>query len=63
ALKYMSVDKKVLGLALQSTSYTNLKINEKDYKQLTRYLTTMGLSKNPPKYSEFVDNSLIDKVK
>ncbi len=63
ALKYMSVDKKVLGLALQSTSYTNLKINEKDYKQLTSYLTTMELLKNPPKYSEFVDNSLINKVK
>lgn len=62
ALKYMSVDKNVLDLALKSTSYINLKINEKDYEQLTSYLTTMGLSKNPPKYSDFVDNSLIDKV-
>jgi len=62
ALKYMSVDKAVLDLALKSTTYTNLKINEKDYNQLTSYLTTMGLSKNPPNYRDFVDNSLIDKA-
>lgn len=60
--KYMSVDKNVLALSLKSTSYTNLKINEKDYEQLSNYLTTMGLSKNPPKYSDFIDNSLIDKA-
>jgi len=62
SLKYMAVDKKILELGLKSTTYTNLKINEKDYKQLTSYLKIMGLSKNPPKYSEFVDNSLIDKA-
>lgn len=61
-LKYMSVDKKILALGLKSTTYTNLKINEKDYEKLTSYLTTMGLTKNPPKYSDFVDNSLIDKA-
>lgn len=62
ALRYISVDKNVLDLSLQSTSYTNLKINEKDYEQLTSYLTEMELSKNPPKYSDFVDNSFIDKA-
>jgi len=62
SLKYMKVEKDILDLSLKSTSYTNLKINEKDYEQLTTYLTTMGLSKNPPKYSEFVDNSLINKA-
>lgn len=62
ASKYMSVDKKVLDLSLKSTSYTDLKINEKDYSQLVNYLTTMELSKNPPKFSDFVDNSFIDKV-
>lgn len=62
ALKYMSVDKNVLDLSFKSTSYTNLKINEKDYEQLRTYLTEMELSKNPPKYSDFVDNSLIDKA-
>jgi NitT/TauT family transport system substrate-binding protein len=62
ALKFMSVDKKVLDLSLKSTTYTDLKINEKDYEKLSSYLKTMKLSENPPKYSEFVDNSLIDKV-
>ncbi len=60
--KYMSVDKNVLDLSLKSTSYTDLKINEEDYNKLNSYLTTMGLSKNPPKFIDFVDNSLIDKV-
>lgn len=60
--KYMAVDKNVLDLSLKSTSYTNLKINEKDYEQLATYLTVMGLSKNPPKYSDFVDNSLVSKA-
>lgn len=60
--KYISVDKNVLDLALKATSYTNLKINEKDYEQLTSYLVEMGLSKNPPKFSDFIDNSFIDKV-
>ena len=62
ASKYMSVDKNVLDLSLKATTYTNLKINEKDYEQLTKYLTTMELSKNPPKYSDFVDNSFIDNA-
>lgn len=59
---YMKVDAKVLDLALEATTYTDLKINEKDYDQLIKYLTTLGLIKNPPKFSEFVDNSFIDKA-
>ena len=62
ALKYMSVDKNILDLGLKSTTYTNLKINEKDYEQLRQYLITMELSKNPPKYADFVDSALIDKA-
>lgn len=62
ASKYMSVNKNILELSLQSTAYTELKINEKEYEELTSYLTIMGLSKNPPKYSDFVDNSFIDKA-
>ena len=62
ALKYMSVDKNILDLGLKSTTYTDLKINEKDYEQLRQYLITMELSKNPPKYADFVDSSLIDKA-
>lgn len=60
AARYMSVDKKILEASLQYTSYVNLKLSEKDYEQLTTYLTEMGLSKNPPKYSEFVDTTLIN---
>ncbi|WP_186428614.1 ABC transporter substrate-binding protein [Clostridium sp. BSD9I1] len=62
ASKYMSVKKEVLDLSLKSTVYTDLKINEKDYEKLTSYLRTMKLLENPPKYSDFVDNSLINKA-
>jgi NitT/TauT family transport system substrate-binding protein len=62
ALKYMSVDKSVLDLSLESTSYTDLELNEKDYDRLASYLKTMKLLENPPKYSEFVDSSLIEKA-
>lgn len=62
ASKYMSVNKDVLNLSLKSTVYTDLKINEKDYEKLTSYLKTMKLLDNPPKYIDFVDNSLIDKA-
>lgn len=62
SLKYMNVDKKVLDLSMEWISYKDLKIYEKDYKNLGQYLVTMGLSTNPPSYAEFVNNSLIDKV-
>ncbi|MDF2677805.1 MAG: NlpA lipoprotein [Bacillota bacterium] len=60
--KFMAVDKNIMDLSLKSTTYTNLKINEKDYEQLTIYLKTMGLLDNSPKFNDFVDNSFIDKA-
>lgn len=61
--KYLKLDPKVLDLSLQWISYRNLRLEEKDYNELSRYMLDMGLSKNPPKYSEFVDNTFIDKAK
>lgn len=61
--KYMKVDKNVLDLSLKWISYKDLKLNENDYGELRKNLIEMGLSKNPPQYNDFVDNSLIDKAK
>jgi len=35
-----------------------LELEEKDYNELAEYMVEMGLSENPPKYDEFVDNTL-----
>jgi NitT/TauT family transport system substrate-binding protein len=61
--KYLKVEKSVLDLSLKWISYQNLKLEEKDYNELSKYLLEMGLSQKTPQYSEFVDNTLIDKVK
>lgn len=61
ALKYLKVEPQVLDLSLQWISYQNLKLEEKDYNQLSAYLVEMGLSKNPPAYDAFVNNSFFDK--
>jgi NitT/TauT family transport system substrate-binding protein len=61
ASKYMKVQPQVLDLSLKWISYNNLKLEEKDYNELSQYLAEMGQLKNPPKYSEFVDNSFIDR--
>lgn len=61
--KYMKVEQNVLDLSMKWISYKDLKINEKDYNDLRKYLIEMDLSKNPPDYKDFVDSSLIDKVK
>ncbi|MCC4769977.1 transporter substrate-binding domain-containing protein [Methanosarcina sp. DH2] len=63
ATKYMKVEPEVLDLSLQWISYNNLKLEEKDYNELSQYLVEMGQLKNPPEYSEFVDNSFIESVK
>jgi NitT/TauT family transport system substrate-binding protein len=63
AAKYMKVEPDVLNLSLQWISYDNLKLEEKDYNELSQYLVEMGQMKNPPTYSEFVDNSFIEVVK
>lgn len=63
AAKYMKVEPDVLNMSLQWISYDNLKLGEKDYNELSKYLVEMGQLKNPPKYSEFVDNSFIEAEK
>ncbi|MBY0122747.1 ABC transporter substrate-binding protein [Bacillus sp. S/N-304-OC-R1] len=61
--KYMKVDKNVMDLSFKWISYDNLRVNKSSYDELTKSLIEMGLSKNPPSYEEFVDNSLYDKAK
>ncbi|KJX67291.1 metal ABC transporter substrate-binding protein, partial [Parageobacillus thermoglucosidasius] len=63
ASKYMNVNKDVLHLSLKWISFNDLKIDKNAYEELRQYMIETGLSKNPPAYREFVDNSLIDKVK
>ncbi|MGE5465456.1 MAG: ABC transporter substrate-binding protein [Syntrophothermus sp.] len=63
ASKYMKVQPQVLDLSFKWISYNNLKLEEKDYNELSQYLVEMGQLKNPPRYSEFVDNSFIESVK
>ncbi|MED0658978.1 ABC transporter substrate-binding protein [Bacillus smithii] len=63
ASKYMNVNKKVLDLSLKWISFQDLKLDKKSYQELRKYMIETGMSKNPPSYTEFVDNSLIDKVK
>ncbi|MCR4437182.1 MAG: ABC transporter substrate-binding protein [Clostridiales bacterium] len=63
AKKYMNVEQNVLDLSLKWVSYKDLRLNENDYNDLRKYLIEMDLSKNPPSYKDFVDNSLFDKVK
>lgn len=62
AKNYMSVEQKVLDLSMEWIAYHDLKIYEKDYNDLRKYLMEMDLSKNPPFYEDFVDQSLIEKV-
>lgn len=61
--KYLKADSKVLDLSLQWISYKNLRLEEEEYKELVNYMVETGLSENPPLYKDFVDNSLIDRVK
>ena len=63
ATKSMKVEPNVLNLSLQWISYDKLKLEEKDYNELSHCLQEMGLLKNPPKYLEFVDNSLLNATK
>lgn len=61
--KFLKADAKVLDLSLQWISYENLRMEEAEYNELVNYMVETGLSENPPQYSDFVDNSLIDRVK
>lgn len=61
--KYMKVEKKVMDLSLEWISYNDLRIQKEPYEELLENVKTMKLFDNPPTYNEFVNNSLIDKVK
>lgn len=61
--KYLKAEPEVLDLSLEWISYENLRLEEAEYNELVKYMAEMGLSRNPPEYSQFVDNSFIDKVK
>lgn len=61
--KYLKADSKVLDLSLQWISYENLRMEENEYNELIKYMVETKLSENPPQYKDFVDNSLIDRVK
>lgn len=58
--KFIKVDKKVMDLSLKWISYDNLRIDKSAYEKLRNSLIEMKLSKNPPTYKDFVDQSLID---
>lgn len=62
AKKYMNVEQNVLDLSLKWVTYKDLRLNENDYNDLSRYLIEMDLSKNPPSYKDFVDNSFINQA-
>ena len=61
--RYMKVDDEVLNLSLEWISYEDLKLDQQSYGELKDYLAEMKLSKNLPSYEEFVDPTLLDRVK
>lgn len=61
--KYLKVDPEVLALSLKWISYDNLRLDEADYNKLASYMKEMGLIENPPVYNDFVDTSLVDRIK
>jgi len=61
--KFLKAEAEVLDLSLQWISYENLRLEEEEYNELVKYMVETEQSQNPPKYGEFVDNSLIDRVK
>jgi len=61
--KFMKVEKDVMELSFQWISYDDLKIQEQPYKELVANIMEMNLFESPPSYEEFVNNTLIDKVK
>jgi len=60
--KYLKAESEVLDLSLEWILYENLRPEEAEYEELINYMVETGLSENPPQYSEFVDNSFIDRV-
>lgn len=56
--KYLNQDDEVLDLSLQWIAYDDLEITPKIYETLVGRVREYGLSKNPPSYDDFIDNSL-----
>ena len=60
--KFMKVDKEVLDLSLQWTSFDHLRIEKEEYDKLRDLVLEMDLMEKPPTYEEFIDNTFIDKA-
>jgi NitT/TauT family transport system substrate-binding protein len=60
--KYMNVEDQVLDLSLQWIKYDELKLDKGSYEELRNYMMEMGLSKSPPSFEDFVDNSFIEEA-
>lgn len=61
-LNFMNVDKEVLDLSLDWTTFTGLRIEKDAYKKISELMVEMEMVKEAPTYEDFVDNTLIDKV-
>lgn len=57
--QYVKVEDNVLDLSLKWISYDNLAIEKESYDILRNASLELGISKNPPTYEQFVDNSLL----
>lgn len=59
---FLPVDEDVLKLSLEWIRYDDLYIERQEYERLANHLVKLGLSENPPKYEDFVDNSYLLKA-
>ncbi len=57
--QYLKVEPGVLDLSLQWIAYNDLKLREKDYLALTRYMIELNLLKTPPAFKNFVDTGIL----
>ena len=58
----MKVDREVLDLSLEWTSFEDLRIEKEEYEKLRNLVLEMELMEKPPSYEEFVDNTFIEKA-
>jgi NitT/TauT family transport system substrate-binding protein len=58
AKEYLKLDDKVYDLSMEWISYDDLRITKDAYTDLTKRLREFNISKKPPTYEEFVDESL-----
>ena len=56
AKKYLTVDDDTLKISLEWISFDKLEITREAYADLTDKMVKYGLSSNPPKYEDFVEN-------